>query len=204
MISHIKLGKDAPSIAYRVSNPSDVAVPLEVEVYTVSYDASQNEILTLVDDHFIVLPPQQEVAANSHQVFRAQLIKPITATTTQAYRIVFKQLAVADETDKSKINMLYNFSTLVFVSPQGATPISETSLDCESKCELVIKNAGNGLLPLKSSAIELDEITYDWPSIKGLIKKTYLMPKHEYRVPLTGLSEQATFKQARFIPKNEK
>ena len=205
MVSHLQLSKGETSISYRVSNPADVAVPIEVEVFKISFDQDNKEVLTPVEDDFLVLPPQSEVPAKSHQVFRAQLINNVDSGETISYRIIFKQLAIDDKVTESKINMLYNFSTLAFVSPPSAKPILSTKLICQTTCFLEITNTGNGILPLKSSQLKLNDIEFSWVNISGLINKTYLMPGHKYQLPLDkiqGAPEVIT--RAEFIPNYER
>ena len=156
MIAEIQATSGNNRVTYRVANPSETTLPLEVEVYKRSFDENQVEQLVETDD-IIVLPPQIEVAAQSYQVFRAQFIGDPRLAETQSYRIVFKQLPLKSEPNgEPEINMVFNFATLLFVNPQQGIEDLQQQLDCDNtdkECELVLTNNGNQVVNLNGSQL---------------------------------------------------
>lgn len=183
-------GKSA--ITYRVINPSENPLPIEVEVYKRSFDENMKEVLEPGDDDFIVLPPQIEVPANGYQVFRAQYIGDGNFDSTQSYRIVFKQLPLQSDQEQSQVNMIFNFATLVFVSPPDTKGELTQKISCndEQACTLNVVNSGNQVVNLVQSSIQQNgEVKGDWQWLQQQIPVTFLMPQHTLTIPLNDIFE---------------
>jgi len=203
MIAEIQATSGNNRVTYRVANPSETTLPLEVEVYKRSFDENQVEQLVETDD-IIVLPPQIEVAAQSYQVFRAQFIGDPRLAETQSYRIVFKQLPLKSEPNgEPEINMVFNFATLLFVNPQQGIEDLQQQLDCDNtdkECELVLTNNGNQVVNLNGSQLIINangERAVDWTMYRELLPVSYLMPSHTIRLALASLNEQGRVQDAR-------
>ncbi len=190
MVSELQTTGSNSSITYRVINPADTSIPIEVEVMRRSFDENMQEVLTPDDSDFIVLPPQIDVPANGYQVFRAQYIGDGDFDTTQSYRIVFKQLPLQNQEQQSQVNMIFNFATLVFVSPPEAQGQLQQTLDCQEKsaCMLTVTNVGDGVMPLIQSILQVNgEQLADWAWLQQAIGMTYLMPKHVLKIDISEL-----------------
>ena len=203
MIAEIQATSGNNRVTYRVANPSETTLPLEVEVYKRSFDDNQVEQLVETDD-IIVLPPQTEVAAQSYQVFRAQFIGDPRLAETQSYRIVFKQLPLKSEPNgEPEINMVFNFATLLFVNPQQGIEDLQQQLACTNgadNCELVLTNNGNQVVNLNGSQLIINadgERAVDWAMYRELLPVSYLMPSHTIRLALASLNEQGRVQDAR-------
>jgi len=195
MVAELHTAGNRSSITYRVINPDDVPVPIEVEVMKRSFDENQQEILTEAEDDFIILPPQVDVPANGYQIFRAQYIGETDFTKTQSYRIVFKQLPIEDGSEESQVNMIFNFATLVFVSPPKAEGQLKQTLNCETAetCQLTVINEGDAVMPLLQSKVNINgEMQGDWQWLQTKIPVTYLMPEHKIEIKLTDLVTETT------------
>lgn len=192
MVAELFTVSGKSSITYRVINPSNNALPIEVVVYKRSFDADMKEVLEQNDDDFIVLPPQIEVPANGYQVFRAQYIGDGDFDSTQSYRIVFKQLPLQSEQNQSQVNMIFNFATLVFVSPPDTQGKLTQQVQCDEQqtCALHIENTGNQVVNLVQSTIQAaNEVKGDWQWLQKQIPVTFLMPQHKLQVPLNDIVE---------------
>ena len=203
MIAEIQATSGHNRVTYRVANPSDTTLPLEVEVYKRSFDDNQVEQLVETDD-IIVLPPQIKVGAQSYQVFRAQFIGDPRLAETQSYRIVFKQLPLKSEPDgQPEINMVFNFATLLFVNPQQGVEDLQQKLECNDAgigCQLVLTNNGNQVVNLNGSQLIIDsgnEHAVEWTMYRELLPVSYLMPSHTIRLALASLNEQGRVEDAR-------
>lgn len=190
MVAELQTAGNRSSVTYRVINPGDAPVPIEVEVYKRSFDENQQEILTEAEDDFIVLPPQVDVPANGYQVFRAQYIGSAEFDKTQSYRIIFKQLPIENDGEESQVNMIFNFATLVFVSQPGSEGQLTQKLNCQSKadCRLNIVNDGNAVVNMVQSSIHLNnQEAGQWNWLQNNMPVTFLMPDHTLEVKLTDL-----------------
>ncbi|BDX05957.1 fimbria/pilus periplasmic chaperone [Planctobacterium marinum] len=206
MVAELYTTGNRSAVTYRVINPSDTPVPIEVVVYKRSFDENQKEILTEAEDDFIVLPPQVDVPANGYQVFRAQFLGDSEFDKTQSYRIVFKQLPIEQQGQASQVNMIFNFATLVFVSqPESQGNLTQT-LDCPDaeNCTLNIVNDGNAVVNLVQSAIHFDgEQQGDWQWLQNNMPVTFLMPEHKLSINIkTLLSEGTLPKQVELVTAN--
>ncbi|XOV77499.1 MAG: fimbria/pilus periplasmic chaperone [Aestuariibacter sp.] len=198
MVAELYTTSGKSAITYRVINPSDISLPIEVEVYKRSFDEDMKEVLEPSEEDFIVLPPQIEVPANGYQVFRAQYIGDGDFDTTQSYRIVFKQLPLQSEQNQSQVNMIFNFATLVFVSPPDTKGELTQNLSCDENqsCHLHIENTGNQVVNLVQSSIKMnDEVKGDWQWLQKQIPVTFLMPKHKLQVPLNDIIDNPQSQQ---------
>lgn len=206
MVAELQTVGNRSSITYRVINPSETSLPIEVEVYKRSFDAEQKEILTLEEEDFIVLPPQIEVPANGYQVFRAQYIGDGELDSTQSYRIIFKQLPLESEGTESQVNMIFNFATLVFVSPPDSKGELKQEVKCETEdaCALNIVNTGNQVVNLVQSALHINgEMNKDWQWVQAQIPVTFLMPDHTLHIPLAEIaSETENLQSASLVTAN--
>lgn len=206
MVAELYTSGNRSAVTYRVINPSDTPVPIEVVVYKRSFDEEQKEILTEAEDDFIVLPPQVDVPANGYQVFRAQFLGDSEFEKTQSYRIVFKQLPIEQQGQASQVNMIFNFATLVFVSqPEGQGQLTQT-INCPDadNCTLNIVNDGDAVVNLVQSGIHFDgELQGDWQWLQSNMPVTFLMPEHKLSIDLkTLLSEGTLPKQVELVTAN--
>ncbi|AVJ55159.1 molecular chaperone [Idiomarina sp. OT37-5b] len=201
MIAEILASSGNNRVTYRVANPSDTTLALEVEIYKRTFDENQAEQLVETDD-ILVLPPQTEVNAKSYQVFRAQFIGDPRIAETQSYRIVFKQLPLKNDADgQPEINMVFNFATLLFVNPQQGIESLQQRLECDAQqhCELVLSNEGNQVVNLNGSELFIndgEERVVEWTLYRELLPVSYLMPSHTIRLALSSIHEQGTVEDA--------
>ena len=79
------------------------------------------DLLTPTKD-IIVYPPIARIKPGQPQIFRIGLIKPLTATKEQTYRLIFKELPHNKTKVKKKnsatVTVYYKISVPVFVQPQ--------------------------------------------------------------------------------------
>jgi P pilus assembly chaperone PapD len=185
-------------VTYRLQNPGNAALPVEVEVFKRTFDENQQEVLVPAEDDFIVLPPQIEVPANGYQVFRAKYLAKPDLPQTSSYRIVFKQLPLSDEKAQSGVKMMFNFATLVFVNPQGVIPKATSQLKCPklTDCKLTIGNQGKRVLDLANFDYVVEHVadggktteqTIGWQQFQGVTKGRFIMPTHQVELDLKSL-----------------
>ncbi|MBQ4837957.1 fimbrial biogenesis chaperone [Pseudoalteromonas luteoviolacea] len=190
-------------VTYRLQNPSENTLPIEIEVYKRTFDENQQEILVPAEDDFIVLPPQVEVKAKSYQVFRAKYLGSPELKETHSYRIVFKQLPLPDEDDKSGVKMVFNFATLVFVSPDGIKAQQQSEIRCEKTddCKLTIANKGNRVLDLSHFDYHFHqgETVISWAQLQSITSGRFIMPGHKMEVDLKPIITDKPSKSAELI-----
>lgn len=190
-------------VTYRLSNPGTAALPVEVEVFKRTFDQDQKEVLVPAEDAFIVLPPQIEVAANGYQMFRAKYLGSPGLQQTDSYRIVFKQLPLGNEEEKSGVKMMFNFATLVFVSPKGVASEHKSVIKCEltSDCKLTISNQGKRVLDLSQFEYRFNDnaTVVNWTLFQTITNGRFIMPGHQVVLDLTTLLEGKTSKTAEMV-----
>ena len=185
-------------VTYRLQNPANTPLPVEVEVYKRTFDENLQEVLVPAEKDFVVLPPQIEVAANGYQVFRAKYLGKPDLAQTQSYRIVFKQLPLEDEKEKAKagVKMMFNFATLVFVTPDGVSYAAQSQLNCPmvENCKLTIANKGKKVLDLAHfdfafSFKDGEGKKLNWTQFQPITKGRFIMPEHHVQLDLSKLTE---------------
>ncbi|KID56069.1 pilus assembly protein PapD [Pseudoalteromonas luteoviolacea] len=190
-------------VTYRLQNPSDSALPIEIEVYKRTFNDKQQEVLVPAEDDFIVLPPQVEVAAKSYQVFRAKYLGSPELKETHSYRIVFKQLPLPDEDDKSGVKMVFNFATLVFVSPDGIASQQQSDIQCDKldDCTLTISNTGKRVLDLSHFDYQFHEgeTVIAWAQLQSITSGRFIMPGHKMAVDLQPVLKEKPSKSVKLV-----
>ncbi len=192
---------------YRLQNPSDVSLPVEIEVYKRTFDENQQEVLVPAEDDFIVLPPQIEVPAKGYQVFRAKYLGSPDLKQTHSYRIVFKQLPLTNANEKSGVKMLFNFATLVFVSPEAVVAKQKNDLKCEQidTCTITISNIGDRVLDLSHFDYHFDyhfdqgKVVINWTQFQTITAGRFIMPGHQVKLNLGRLLQGKTTKSAKLV-----
>ncbi|MCF2857665.1 fimbria/pilus periplasmic chaperone [Pseudoalteromonas sp. SMS1] len=178
-------------VTYRLQNPSESALPIEIEVFKRTFDENQKEVLIPAEDDFIVLPPQVEVPAKSYQVFRAKYLGSPALKETDSYRIVFKQLPLPNEDEKSGVKMVFNFATLVFVSPDGISAQQKSTLNCAklADCTLTISNEGQRVLDLSHFDYHFHQgkTTINWAQFQSITPGRFIMPGHKVELDISPL-----------------
>ncbi|BBN82561.1 hypothetical protein PA25_25460 [Pseudoalteromonas sp. A25] len=195
-------GKDS-LVTYRLQNPGSSPLPIEIEVYKRTFDDNQKEVLVSAEEDFIVLPPQIEVPANGYQVFRAKYLGAPELAQTHSYRIVFKQLPLPEDEQQSGVKMVFNFATLVFVSPEGVNAVQNTSLNCVQldDCQLTISNQGKRVLDLSQFEYHFHqgETVVNWAQFQSVTTGRFIMPGHSMSVNLKALLTDKPTKSATLV-----
>lgn len=195
-------------ITYRLQNPGNVPLPVEVAVMRRTFDENQKEVLVPAEKSFLVLPPQIEVPPGGYQIFRAKYLGNPKLEQTDSYRIIFKQLPVTEDKENSGVKMMFNFATLVFVTPKGVTPENQSKLDCKTAeaCHLTVSNHGKRVLDLSHFAYHFDDggKVVDWNEMQKLSPGRFVMPGHQLVLDIKSLFEGKTTASAKMVNLFEK
>ncbi len=195
MIVEIESAGKKSMITYRLQNPGNTPLPVEVEVMRRTFDESQKEVLVPAEKSFLVLPPQIEVPAGGYQIFRAKYLGSPKLEQTESYRIIFKQLPVSDDKQaQTGVKMMFNFATLVFVTPKGVDAVNVGTLQCqkpEQACYFTIANEGKRVLDLSHFAYHFDDgaKVIEWPELQKISNGRFIMPGHHKKLDLAPLLE---------------
>lgn len=203
MIVEIDSAGKGSMITYRLQNPGNSALPVEVAVMRRTFDENQKEVLVPAEKSFLVLPPQIEVPAGGYQIFRAKYLGSPKLEQTDSYRIVFKQLPVSDDKEQSGVKMMFNFATLVFVTPKGVTPENKSELDCKvpEACNFTISNNGKRVLDLSHFAYHFDDggKVVEWNEMQKITSGRFIMPGHHMVLDIKPLLEGKATATAKMV-----
>jgi P pilus assembly chaperone PapD len=195
-------------VTYRLQNPSDSPLPIEIEVFKRTFDENQKEVLVSAEEDFLVLPPQIEVPAKGYQVFRAKYLGAADLKQTDSYRIVFKQLPLPNDDEKSGVKMVFNFATLVFVSPDGIKAKQASSVQCSKieDCKMTIRNEGDRVLDLSTFEYHFHDgnTVINWPQFQSITTGRFIMPGHAMALDLKPLLIDKPTKSAALINLSDK
>jgi len=197
---------------FRIRNTDNS--PLTIEVYAVRrlledgyYDTTEP-----ADEDFLLMPPQAYIEPGEVQVFRIRYMGEEQLSQSVGYRVVFHQLPVdLSHLEGDQIQILVNVHAPVYVSPIGAEPALDLSLDFSELAEvknfftsdvdpknesgvLVIHNRGDGLQDLSSGVFrfhfeggESAELT--WVDISPAVHVRHILPGGESKIPLEYVSK---------------
>ncbi len=181
----------------RIDNPHDHPITVELVTEYRDFDSDGKEIRTPAEDDFLIFPPQTLVQPGKTQLVRYQYIGDPSIVATKAYVINVRQLPIDLKPDeKSGMKFLYNFGLARYVIPQGAvaTPTAENiHVTPQGHLEFVLKNTGNGHLPLMRKALRLTgktpdrTIEFEGDAMTKQLPVAMLLPGHTLNVRLAKL-----------------
>ncbi len=181
----------------RIENPHDHPITVEMVTEQRDFDANGKETRTPAEDDFLIFPPQTLVQPGKTQLVRYQYIGDPKIPATKAYVINVRQLPIDLKPDaQSGMKFLYNFGLARYVVPEGAVavPTAENIRVGENgSLEFVLKNTGNGHLPLMPKALRLTSansgrtVDFDGDAMTKQLPVAMLLPGHTLNVRLTTL-----------------
>jgi fimbrial chaperone protein len=99
-----------------VQNTSETALPIEIRVDQLKFGPRGAETDHPSDD-LLVFPVQAVIQPNQSQAFRVQWVGEPNLTESRSYYVTISQTPVALPISVSAVQVVYNFQTLVNVSP---------------------------------------------------------------------------------------
>jgi len=99
-----------------VQNTSAAALPIEIRVDQLKFGPRGAEVDHPSDD-LLVFPVQAVIQPNQSQAFRVQWVGEPSLTESRSYYVTVAQAPVALPQGQSAVQVVYNFQTLVNVSP---------------------------------------------------------------------------------------
>jgi fimbrial chaperone protein len=133
----------------RVSNSAATPIPVEVQVARISLDENGKTLSEPAPNAFLIYPPQKVIPAGGSQTFRVQWVGAADIKQSETYILSVNQLPVNLATEKSGVEVVYNFAVVVNVAPPGAQSSlkaigSKVVADQHGRHPLIIvKNLGN-------------------------------------------------------------
>jgi len=183
----------------RIDNPHDHPITVELVTEQRDFDPNGKETRTPAEDDFLIFPPQTLVQPGKTQLVRYQYIGDPNIAATKAYVINVRQLPIDLKPDeKSGMKFLYNFGLARYVIPQGAiaTPTAENiHVNPQGHLEFVLKNTGNGHMPLMRKALRLTgktpdrTVEFEGDAMTKQLPVAMLLPGHSLNVRLMKLPE---------------
>jgi fimbrial chaperone protein len=193
----------------RIENPHDHPITIELVTEQRDFDANGKETRTPAEDDFLIFPPQTLVQPGKTQLVRYQYIGDPTIPATKAYVINVRQLPIDLKPDAaSGMKFLYNFGLARYVVPEGvvAVPTAENiHLGQNGSLEFILKNTGNGHLPLMRKALRLTSassgrtVDFEGDVMTKQLPVAMLLPSHTLNVRLTTLPQGWTAREVKTI-----
>lgn len=189
-------GPDAKA-EIRIENPHDHPITIELVTEQRDFDANGKETRTPAEDDFLIFPPQTLVQPGKTQLVRYQYIGDPKIPATKAFVINVRQLPIDLKPDAaSGMKFLYNFGLARYVVPEGAVAVPTAEnihLGQNGSLEFVLKNTGNGHLPLMRKALRLTgaisgrTVDFEGEAMTKQLPVAMLLPGHTLNVRLTTL-----------------
>jgi fimbrial chaperone protein len=189
----------------RIENPHDHPITVEMVTEQRDFDANGKETRTPAEDDFLIFPPQTLVQPGKTQLIRYQYIGDPKIPATKAYVINVRQLPIDLKPDAaSGMKFLYTFGLARYVVPEGAVAVPTAEnihLGQNGSLEFVLKNTGNGHLPMMRKALRLTS-TSSGRTVEAMTKQlpvAMLLPGHTLNVRLTTLPQGWTARDVKEI-----
>lgn len=152
MVVTIKPSGPASVARLEISNPSDGAFPVEIQMFRGEISEMGELSLTAADEDFLVFPTQMVVPAKSQQALRIQYVGAPDLSQSVVYYAAVRQIPVEMTGAESKVQLIVNFNVLVNVVPDGTRPdphvevLSTAVRDDVPGVEVRVSNKGNRYL----------------------------------------------------------
>jgi fimbrial chaperone protein len=138
-----------------LQNQGDLGALVQVEMFAWEDDADVDGMERSQD--LLVVPPIFEVGAQSTQVIRVALRKPLEADREATYRLVITEVPRDVGQSEDGISFVVRLNLPVFVTPKGALPQPTWSLDRDAGgARLTLGNPGNAHVRVQSIALFAD------------------------------------------------
>jgi len=181
------LGKGSTE-SIRLENNKQRPITVEMNASKIVLDEFGKETNIPADEDFLIYPPQTIVQPGKTQIIKVRYVGEPRIEKSQAYRVSVKQLPVDLESDAaSGVGIVFNFRTLVNVTPTGAKPelsVIDISQDDESNWALTIQNTGNRFSRLSQTSwivtsTQDSSITKSFTKLEvaGMVSRTLVEPK---------------------------
>lgn len=113
-----------------VENTSVNALPVELSVQAVTFDADGAHPSGKDPGDLVIFPPQALIQPGQTQTFRVQYVGDPALTASRHYYVTVAELPVSLPAQRSQIQILYDFQVLVSIGPNGVKPaLHVTSAD---------------------------------------------------------------------------
>lgn len=179
MIYDLKPAGVGAATIIRVRNDGDKPLTIELEVEKRSFDENALESRTPADDDFVVFPLQAVVQPGKVQAVRVQYIGKTDLKQSETYLVTVKQVPVALQDQKeSGVQMVFNFSTMASIVPDGSKPQVElvSSVRDAKGLELRLRNKGTRYANLVSSKLIVGGKPISDESWRGALRTVWLFP----------------------------
>lgn len=145
-----------------VVNDGAKPLPVEIVISRIELDEKGEMQTKPAGDEFTVFPPQALVPAGATQNFRIQWVGDPQIPTSQSFVFSVNQVPVKMPEGKSGVQVVFNFATIVNISPPGGNSSIElvkagTGKDDKGKTrpEVTVRNPGNIHAKLTDATIKL-------------------------------------------------
>lgn len=155
-------GREANGV-FTVSNDSNDTLAVDVHVLSRNITEDGVEVNEVVDNQFMVFPPQFALKPNSVQTIRVRWLGREPVKKELAFRLVAEQLPVSLSREANggvELNVALRYLAAVYVRPKGASPdvslavVADTA-SSEPHIELLFDNSGTRHVFMENLSVDL-------------------------------------------------
>ncbi len=111
-------GRDAKT-SIQVVNDGTKPLPVDFNVMKVEIGQKGEQVQKPAGDEFLIFPPQAILPPGGAQTFRVQWVGDVAIKKSQSFIFSVNQLPVKMKANESGVQVVFNFSVVVNVSPIG-------------------------------------------------------------------------------------
>ena len=141
----------------RVHNDGAAPIPVEINVSRLMLDEKGESRAELVAGKFSIFPPQAAIAPGGTQSFQVRWLGGPGLQASESFLFSVNQLPIAFDSTKSGVQIVFNFSVLVNVSPaqsRAAVQLVSTSIVAK-KPVIIVENSGSRFAMIGSATVVL-------------------------------------------------
>ncbi len=163
VLMEMTVSGSASKSSIRVVNDSKKKLPVEIIIYSLELGPHGEQTKKKDPKDFLIFPPQALIKPGATQTFRIQWVGNPTMRKSQSYIFSVNQVPVKMPKGKSGVQMVYNFGTIVNVSPSSGKSTIELLNTSIVKTKagkrypaIIVKNAGNIHSKVSEATIKLN------------------------------------------------
>ena len=146
----------------RVTNDAAQPLPIEFKFSNIEVDENGVSTFTPADGDFKIFPQRSIIDPGKSQVFQVQFVSKSPLEKSKNYTLAVNQLAVKFPKSTTGVQVVYNMSVILNVSPpnaEGTLQVVSSAVTRDSKGkerpQLILQNSGNRHVNLADTTINL-------------------------------------------------
>lgn len=196
ILSVIELPRDNRGIAINVQNPSDIPIPITIEIFERKVLEDGNEQQTPADDLFAIFPPQAVIQPGASQTIRLQWVGEVPPQS-RSFTLYASQVPVdVSQVTESGVQRVLRMGASVHITDARGQPKPTvvSAVPAEGGVKVTLGNDGTRFVYIDSLALQFGSERVEGEALGKAAGRTLLPPGATRSFLVPGVSGTPTVK----------